>query len=157
MRKQNTSIRDFCRKTGQLVELEQGQFLPLPPPYDKLETQPTFKPMSEEARAKYESDLDGVSALKFPRPQTEEEKKELVEKFLSGLKKLFDKENNWAFMQPLFLTMEYCAKCQTCSSACPIYNESGEQDIYRPTFRSDILRRLYRKYVKTGGKLPGVP
>ena len=38
------------------------------------------------------------------------------------------------------------------ASACPIYNESGEQDIYRPTFRSDILRRLYKKYVKKGGK-----
>jgi Fe-S oxidoreductase len=45
-----------------------------------------------------------------------------------------------------------CAKCQTCATACPIYNESGKLDIYRPTFRSDILRRLYKKYVKTGGR-----
>jgi Fe-S oxidoreductase len=75
-----------------------------------------------------------------------------VEKFLSGLKKLFEKENNWGFMQPLFLTMEYCAKCQTCAEACPIYTESGEQEIYRPTFRSDILRRLYKTYVKKGGR-----
>jgi len=152
MAKQTISIRDFCRKTGQLVQLETKDFMPLPEPYDKLDLQPVVKPLSEEAQQKYESDLDGVIAVKFPRPETEEEKKELVNKFLSGLKKLFEDENNWAFKQPLFLTMEYCAKCQTCSSACPIYNESGELDIYRPTFRADILRRLYRTYVKSGGK-----
>jgi len=90
-----------------------------------------------------------VTGYKFPRPETEEEKRELVEKFLSGLRKLFDKENNWTFMQPLFLTMEFCAKCQTCAEACPIYTESGKVEIYRPTFRADLLRRLSRKHVKT--------
>jgi len=152
MREDTITIKDFCRKTGQLVELDASRFLPLPAPYDKLDLQPKLKKLSDEAIKKFETDLDGVTALKFPRPQTEEEKRELVEKFLSGLKKLFDRQNNWAFMQPLFLTMEYCAKCQTCSSACPIYNESGQLDIYRPTFRADILRRLYRTYVKKGGK-----
>jgi len=146
------SIRDFCRKTGQLVELDPGRFLPLPEPYDRPEWNARLKPLSEEARKKYEVDLDGVAAVKFPRPQTDAEKQELVEKFLAGLRKLFEKENNWTFMQPLFLTMEYCARCQTCASACPIYTESGRLDIYRPTFRSDILRRLYRTYVKSGGK-----
>jgi Fe-S oxidoreductase len=146
-------IKDFCRKTGQLVELDPREFPPLPEPYDQLDLQPKLKPLSEEMREKYECDLDGVSAVKFPRPETAEQKKALVEQFLSGLKKLFEKENNWSFMQPLFLTMEYCAKCQTCASACPIYAESGQQEIYRPTFRSDILRRLYKKYVKVGGKV----
>jgi len=149
----NVSIKDFCRKTGQLVELKTEQFAPLPPPYDKLDLQPKLKKLSEDSSKKYESDLDGVTAFKYPRPETAEEKEKLVGQFLSGLKKLFDKENNWTFMQPLFLTMEFCAKCQTCADACPIYTESGRQDIYRPTFRSDILRRLYRKYVKAGGKL----
>ena len=153
MKTQHVSIKDFCRKPGQLVELDASGFLPLPPPYDQLDLNPKVEPLSESAAKKYESDLDGITALKFPRPETEEEKQELVEKFLSGLKKLFDKGNNWTFMQPLFLTMEYCAKCQTCADACPIYDESGRQDIYRPTFRSDILRRLYKTYVKSGGKL----
>jgi Fe-S oxidoreductase len=147
------TIRDFSRRTGQLVKLDPSKFLPLPPPYDKLDSQPGIKPLSEEGQRKFECDLDGVVAVKFPRPETEEEKRELVEKFLSGLKKLFDKNNNWTFIQPLLLTMEYCAKCQTCASACPIYNESNKLDIYRPTFRSDILRRLYKTYVKKGGKV----
>lgn len=151
MRHEEINIKGFCSRPGQLVDLDTSKFLPLPPPYDRIDDI-KIKPLSEEARTKYESDLDGVIAVKFPRPETEEEKKELVEKFLTGLKKLFEKENNWTFMQPLFLTMEYCAKCQTCSQACPVYTESGNLDIYRPTFRSDILRRLYKKYVKTGGK-----
>jgi len=152
MSKDRTTIRDFCHKTGQLVELETSQFLPLPPPYDKYDLEPPIKKLSDEAAAKYESDLDGVTAFKFPRPETDDEKRKLVEQFLSGLKKLFVKENNWSFLQPLSLTMEYCAKCQTCSTACPIYMESGQKDIYRPTFRADILRRLYKTYVKKGGK-----
>jgi Fe-S oxidoreductase len=147
------TIKDFCTKSGQLVELDTTQFPPLPAPYDELDLVPKIKPLSQEVKDRLESDLDGVSAVKFPRPETEEEKRELVGRFLSGLKKLFERENNWGFMQPLFLTIEYCAKCQTCASACPIYNESGEQDIYRPTYRSDILRRLYKKYVKQGGKI----
>jgi len=151
MSNQGTTIRDFCHKTGQLVELRPEHLLSLPPPYDKLELQPRIQPLKADTRNKIECDLDGVTGFKFPRPQTEEEKRVLVEKFLNGLRKLFQKENNWTFLQPLFLTMEYCAKCQTCASACPVYNESGKVDIYRPTFRSDILRRLYKKYVKSGG------
>jgi Fe-S oxidoreductase len=69
------------------------------------------------------------------------------------LKKLFNAQDNWTFLQPLYLTMEYCAKCQTCSEACPIFVESGKIEIYRPNFRSEILRRLYKKYVKSGGKI----
>jgi Fe-S oxidoreductase len=152
MSNKETSIKDFTNKQGQLVDVDQSGFLPLPPPYDKLDLEPKLKPLTEEAQKKYECDLDGFITIKYPRPETMEEKAALVEKFLTGLKKLFEKENNWTFLQPLFLTMEYCAKCQTCASACPIYNESGKIDIYRPTFRADILRRLYKKYVKTGGK-----
>ena len=84
--KKNTSIKDFCRKTGQLVKLDVSDFPPLPPPYDELDLEVQIKPLSEEAQAKYESDLDGVTAFKFPRPETDEEKAELVEKFLSGLR-----------------------------------------------------------------------
>lgn len=152
MKSKNTSLKDFSKKECQLVELDNSGFLPLPPPYEDIDLEPKIKPLPDAAREKYECDLDGVTAVKFPRPRSDEEKRELVEKFLSGLKKLFEKENNWSFMQPLFLTMEYCAKCQTCAEACPIYMESGRQEIYRPTYRSDILRRLYKTYVKKGGR-----
>ncbi|MFH0766222.1 MAG: (Fe-S)-binding protein, partial [Calditrichota bacterium] len=46
----------------------------------------------------------------------------------------------------------HCAKCQTCVDACPIYEASGYNDIYRPTYRSEVFRRLVQKYTKPGGK-----
>jgi ferredoxin len=75
----------------------------------------------------------------------------LVKKFLEGLKKLFEKENNWTFLQPLVHSMEYCVKCQLCSESCPAYVASGRKEIYRPTFRPELLRRLINKYIKGQG------
>jgi Fe-S oxidoreductase len=49
--------------------------------------------------------------------------------------------------------MEHCAKCQTCADSCHIFEASGHNELYRPTFRSEIVRRLYFKCVKHGGLL----
>lgn len=46
------------------------------------------------------------------------------------------------------MTMEHCAKCQTCSNACHIFEETGRHPLYRPTYRSEALRRIYYKYIK---------
>lgn len=153
MKNKNLTPGDMARKQGQMVELDQSHFLPLPPPYDDMKLEPRMKPLTAEQSERYECSLDGVVAVMIPKPKTEEEKKALVDKFISGLKKLFNKEDNWTFLQPLILTMEYCAKCQTCSNACPIYEQSGGVEIYRPTYRSEIMRRLYKKYVKPGGRI----
>jgi len=141
------------RPNEQLLELDKHGFLPLPPPYDKIEAEPTIPKLSDDQKQRLECDLDGISGVMLPRPETEEEKRELVSKFLSGIKKLFDTESNWPFLQPLFLTMEFCAKCQTCADACPVFTQTNRIEIYRPTYRADILRRLYKKYVKRGGKV----
>jgi Fe-S oxidoreductase len=37
--------------------------------------------------------------------------------------------------------------------ACPVFDMSGRVEIYRPTFRSEVVRRIYKKYLKRGGKL----
>lgn len=152
MSRAKNTVSKLSHHEGQVVELDESGFLPLPPPYDKLEAIPAIKVLTDDQKARYECSLDGVSAVMLKPPETESEKKELIGKFLSGLKKLFDKDDNWTFIQPLLLTMEYCANCQTCSEACPVFNESGGIEIYRPTYRSDILRRLYSKYVKAGGR-----
>jgi Fe-S oxidoreductase len=151
MGNRRTTPCHFGIDDAQFVELDPANFIPLPPPYDKLETEPGMKKLSAQQQAKYECGLDGISAVMFPRLECDVEKRILIGKFLSGLKKLFNAEDNWTFLQPLFLTMEYCARCQTCSEACPIFNESGQVEIYRPTYRAEVLRRLYKKYVKTGG------
>lgn len=144
---------DISRPGSPLAELDSGAFLPLPPPYDKPDYEPRIRSLTKEQTANYECDLDGVSVVMLERPKTRDEKLALIGKFLSGLKKLFDRNDNWTFLQPLFLTMEYCARCQTCSNACPIFNESGGLEIYRPVYRAEILRRLYKKYVKSGGRI----
>ena len=47
--------------------------------------------------------------MSIPKPKSKQEEDELVAKFLSGLQKLFTKENNWTFLQPLVLSMDHCA------------------------------------------------
>ncbi len=112
--------------------------------------------MTETACDRFEATLDDTIALSLPKPKNKEEEDELVAKFLSGMEKLFTKENNWTFLQPLMLSMEHCATCHTCSEACHIYEASGQNPIYRPAYRSEVFRRLYKKYVKgNGGLLAG--
>ncbi len=101
----------------------------------------------------YDFSLDGHSPFDIPKPKTQEEKERLVSGFISGLRKLFDPENNWTFYKIFKLSMDYCVKCQTCSEACHTYLASGRQEIYRPTFRSEALRKLYKRYFTTSGKL----
>jgi len=141
------SFADFSKGEGSLTQIDPGDQIPLPPPFDKIEEEPFFKRLSEEAQGKYEV-LDDTIALNLPKPETIEEEERLVNQFLSGLRKLFNEEDNWTFLEPLMVSLEHCAKCQTCSDACHIYEESGRHPLYRPSYRSEILRRIYFKYVK---------
>ncbi|MBF0430030.1 MAG: (Fe-S)-binding protein [Fibrobacteria bacterium] len=147
--KKSQKIEDFGKNPEQpLTEVKLEDLPPLPPPYDKLEEQPTWKEIPEEKKKDMACNLDGFVGLSLPKPASAEEEKELVDKFVSGLQKLLTKENNWGFLQPLSLTLEYCAKCQTCNDSCPVYTESGKNDVYRPTYRAEIWRRLVYKYAK---------
>lgn len=153
-KKERLRLGDMARRDRQpLIRLENADLMPLPPPLDDPAKDHNWAPLSSTAKEKYECTLDDTCAVNIPQPKTPEEERALVEKFLAGLDKLFTKENNWAFLQPLVLTMEHCAKCQTCSTACHIYEASGGSELYRPTYRSEVLRRLYFKCVKHGGIL----
>jgi Fe-S oxidoreductase len=94
--------------------------------------------------------LDDTIAVNIPVPKSKEEEEQLVNSFLSGLRKTISAEDNWTFLEPLMISLEHCAKCQTCSEACHIYEESGRHPLYRPSYRSEILRRIYFKYIKKG-------
>jgi Fe-S oxidoreductase len=150
--RKDVKLSDMSREDRQpLIHIENEDLMPLPAPLDDPGKEPAFKPLSQQIVEKYECLLDDTCAVNLPQPKTKEEEQELVRKFIVGLEKLFQKENNWTFLQPLLLTMEHCAKCQTCSDACHIFEASGRNEIYRPTYRAEILRRLYFKYVKHGG------
>ncbi|PKN68796.1 MAG: 4Fe-4S ferredoxin [Deltaproteobacteria bacterium HGW-Deltaproteobacteria-12] len=143
---------DIAMPSDQLCHIAAEELAPLPPPYEDF-NQVTIAALKPEKIKSIESSLDDTVAIGIPKPASKEEEEALVRQFLSGLKKLFEKENNWTFLQPLILSMEHCAKCHTCSEACPVYEMSGRKEIYRPIFRSEVLRRIYRKYIKPGGRI----
>jgi Fe-S oxidoreductase len=146
----DVNINDVSRRDPQpLTELEKNDLKPLP--VFGQQDGPALAPLNPQKIAACECGLDGTCALNLPRPKSREEEEALVRKFLAGVEKLFTRENNWTFLQPLLLTMEHCTRCQTCSDSCHIYEASGRNELYRPIFRSEILRRLYFKYVKHGG------
>ena len=146
--KSRVKISDIGKNPGEpLANITGKDLMPLPYPCNDFNHPGTGK-LTEDQQNKYETSFDGTIAVAIPKPQSKAEEDELVGRFLTGLKKLFTKENNWTFLQPLTLSMEYCVKCQTCTDACPIYEASGRQEIYKPTYRSEVLRRLYKRYVK---------
>ncbi len=149
--KKRVPIEDIAKPSSKLSALNKEDFKPLPPPFDRPESTPEFACLREKATEDYECSLDDTIAVSLPKPKDKQQEDELVAQFLSGLEKLFTKHNNWTFLQPLLLSMEHCATCHTCSTACHIYEASGENPIYRPAYRSEVFRRLYKKYVKSNG------
>jgi Fe-S oxidoreductase len=131
MTKGRTKVRDVSRRSAEPLHVRSG-----------------CRPATPQAFP-----LDETRALTLPSPQTAEAEADLVTRFLAGLDKLFSREDNWTFLQPLLLTLEHCARCQTCADVCHIFEASGRKEIYRPTFRTEILRRLYFQHVKGGGLL----
>ncbi len=153
MKKNNcVSFKDFSRQETPLACIGEGNLSPLPAPYDSPENIPEFKPLKDQTIERSECTLDNTVALAIPKPASKAEEKLLVEKFIKGVRKLFEKENNWTFLQPLILSMENCTHCTTCGDACHIHESSGNNEIYHPLFRSEILRRIYFKYIKPGNK-----
>ena len=132
-------LRDVSRPDREpLVHLENADLMALPDPLDGVEKDHAWASLSEQVKSKCECGLDDTCALSLPHPQTPRRRRAARRaNFLSGLEKLFSRENNWTFLQPLVLTMEHCAKCQTCADSCHIFEASGGNELYRPTFRSE--------------------
>ncbi len=148
------NLRDVSRPGSEpLIHIENEELMALPAPLDSPEKDRPWAALSEQCQSRYECGLDDTCAVNIPKPKSREEEEALVGRFLTGLDKLFDKENNWTFLEPLLLTMEHCTGCQTCAESCHIFEASGRNELYRPTFRSEIMRRLYFKHVKGGGLL----
>lgn len=150
--KKRVSFKDISRPGDDpLVSMSVEDLMPVPELGEESPMQPTPQRFVE----RYEMSLDGHCSIGIPKPKTREEENYLVQRFLSGLQKLLDSESSWTFQQVLKLSLDYCVKCQTCSDACHSYLASGRQEIYRPTYRSEILRRIWKKYFTPEGKLLG--
>ncbi|MBZ5645858.1 MAG: (Fe-S)-binding protein [Acidobacteriia bacterium] len=97
------------------------------------------------------SRLDCVVAL--PRPQSAEEERALVARFLAGVRKLFEAGSDPELSGRLLHALRHSASCPRCAAACHVFEGSGRDERYRPGLRADILRRLYFKHVKSGGRV----
>ncbi|HAP67695.1 MAG TPA: 4Fe-4S ferredoxin [Nitrospinae bacterium] len=149
MNKKPNQFNDVSKLTEEpLVSYKTEDLMKLP----YIDEEPPIEPPKEKWLENYDFSLDGHTDFDIPKPKSEDEKKNLVNRFLNGLEKLFDYQNNWTFGKIFKLSMDYCVGCQTCSEACHTYIASGRQEIYRPTFRSEILRRIYKRYFTKGGK-----
>ncbi len=137
-------IKDISKDTQKLASVAVGDLMALPADFEENE----WKALPDETKEKYACILDDVCILPIPTPKTTEEEEELVNKFINGMRKLFSKENNWTFLSILDTTMEHCARCNTCSDSCHLFEASGKNEMYRPTFRSEVFRRIYNKYIK---------
>ncbi len=144
MTKKSLAINDVSKNTPILSKVDNEDLMPLPWSIEETES----KDIVQDLKDKYACDLDDVCILNIPRPQSKEEEQELVDKFITGMKKSFSKTDNWTFLSMLETTMENCAKCNTCSDACHLYEASGQNEMYRPTYRTEIFRRIYKKFVK---------
>jgi len=150
-KKNDIHVKDISKKTDQLYTLDPNEYEKLPYPYEDWEDKP-MPELSETRKKGKDVSLDGVLNVVVPVPETEQQKEEMVAKFLEGLRKLLTKENNWTFLKPLMLSLDNCVMCNTCADACPIFQESGRADIYRPLFRSEVLRRIVKKYFTPTGR-----
>jgi len=144
-------IRDFGSELPILSPLDEGELAELPCGC----CSPPGTPPRPGWLEKYDFSLDGFSALGLPLPRSKEEEETIVACFLRGLEKLFTPENNWAFLLPTVLSTDYCLRCNTCNASCMIYESSGRQDVYRANFRSELLRRIYKRYFTAAGRLMG--
>ena len=76
---------DISRPDIRLTEVPPESLLPLPAPYDLPDGLPPRKRLSDETLANCDCSLDGFLAVGMPRPKTEAEEQQLVERFIAGL------------------------------------------------------------------------
>jgi hypothetical protein len=121
-RKDFVRIKDISKPGTQLIKLTLNDLLTLPPPYDKPGMEPPMTEPKPDWAKNYVTELDGYIAIDIPwKPKSKDEEEQIIKKFLDGLRKLTSREGNWTFLLPLLLSLDYCAKCQNCAEACPIY------------------------------------
>jgi len=142
--KSSLELQDISRANGQMTTVEMSELMDLPLDVAKM----PWKPLTADQQDKYCCLLDDLVVLQIPRPQTPAEEEELVNKFLDGMRKLFNPQDNWTFLSMLETSMNYCAQCNSCSDACHLFEVTGGHEMYRPNFRSEIFRRIYKQYVK---------
>ncbi len=79
--------------------------------------------------------------------------RELSRRFVAALERRFDALGAGERARVLRTMRHAQHPCSRCAEACHVYLGSGGDPRHRPGLRADILRRIYRKYVKGEGAL----
>ena len=137
------NLTDVSTVRENIADITEEDLIKLPLDFENI----PWKPLNEETRDKYCCLLDDMVVLQIPRPKSAQEEEDLVNRFLAGMRKLFTPENNWTFLPMLETSMNYCAQCNSCSEACHLFEASGKNEMYRPNFRSETFRRIYKQYI----------
>ncbi|MCL1939761.1 MAG: (Fe-S)-binding protein [Desulfovibrionaceae bacterium] len=141
--KSHITLRDVSDKEGTLATVAANDLLKLPVEFEPI----AWKELSGETQDNYCCILDDVLVLRIPRPKTPEEEEKLVNRFLDGMRKLLDPDNNWTFLSILETSLNYCAQCNSCAQACHLFEVSNRNEMYRPNLRSELFRRIYKQYI----------
>ena len=142
--KSSLTLKDISRKGGQLTSIGMDEIMDVPV-FDTVKI--PWKPI-DNLKEKYCANLDDLMVLPIPRPKTPQEEEDMVNKFLDGMRKLFSAQDNWPFLSMLETTMDYCVQCNSCSDACHLYEATKGNEMYRPNYRTEIFRRIYKQYIK---------
>lgn len=139
-------ISDMWKK-NRVSEFDPAELMKL-----DLVDQPPVKEPAKGWVDSYDFSLDGFAAVGIPKPKGEDEKQELVKKFLGGLEKDLTAEGNWTFLREVLLTLDFCERCGACAEACHVYLGSGKNQVYSPLYRTEILRRIYKRFFTRSGR-----
>ena len=103
----------------------------------------------KEEKAEMKRVFDEYRALSDEMLQPDRPKER---EFLEAMKSFLSKDNI-TFLRPYLHNLELCVKCGTCAEACPVYIASGRKEIYNPVYRSEMLRKIYKRHFTLTGKI----
>ena len=142
--KTDLTFNDMATEEGQMTTVDVSSLKKLPVDFREF----PWKTYTDAQKNEFCCLLDDVVALQIPVPKTPEEEEEFLINFLEGVPTPFTPETNWTSLAMLDTSMEYCAQCNSCSEACHLFEATNGHDMYRPNFRSELFRRIYKQYVK---------
>ena len=94
-------------------------------------------------------DLDEYQAL----PVSDAKYEELAPQFVNLIQKL---NKSSVFGRILSTSLDICSKCGACVKQCPIYLAGGEERLYNPIVRTNLLRKLFVRHATRTGRLLNV-
>ncbi len=122
-------INDFSKESKEpLIKINLEELMKL----ELVDTEPVIKEPPQFWKDRYDFSLDGHSAVGIPIPKNEEEKEELVHKFIKGLEKELTREGNWTFLQQVLLSLDYCAHCEACEQGTVLQLKVGSSTGMNP-------------------------